>query len=79
MTPGKIGGEIINKDIKKLVMACDEQGFTVTYRSSGHPVVSHPDGRHITDLASTPSERRGWLNALAKLKRAGLVWPHKKK
>jgi hypothetical protein len=65
----------IDKDVKKLIKACKDQGFVVEYRKSGHPVVRHPDGTHITDLASTPSEYRGWRNALARLRREGLVWP----
>jgi hypothetical protein len=69
---------LIDKDIKKLVKACGDQGFTVRYRKSGHPAIYRLDGSHIVDLASTPSEYRGWANALAKLKRAGLVWPPKR-
>jgi hypothetical protein len=67
----------MDKDVKKLIKACKEQGFEVRYRTNGHPAVYRPDGSHVVDLASTPSEYRGWRNGLACLKRAGLIWPPK--
>lgn len=65
----------MEKDTRKLLKAAEAQGFTWDLTKSGHPRVYGPDGAFVTTLASTPSERRGWLNGLAKLRRAGLKWP----
>lgn len=67
----------MNKDLKKLIKALEEQGYVVTYTAKGHPVVHTADGKWVTNMAGTPSERRGWRNALAALRRSGFIWPAK--
>lgn len=62
----------MDKDTKRLVEELREQGFKVSTTSRGHTVV-YRDGRRVTTLSGTPSDRRAWLNAMAALKRAGFV------
>lgn len=68
----------MNKDLKKLIRALEKQGYVVNYTSDGHPMVFTADGAFITKMSITPSERRGWHNALARLRRHGFIWPVKK-
>ncbi len=63
------------KDVERVVRAARTQGFLVDRAGTGHWRVRTGAGTFITTLASTPSDQRGVLNALARLKRAGLVWP----
>ncbi len=65
----------MDKDMKKLIAEIERQSFVVRYRRSSHAYVTTPAGRYVTDLASTPSDRRGVRNAIAALRRAGFVWP----
>jgi len=68
----------MDKDMKKLIQALEAQGYVVTYTRKGHPMVHTADRVFITTMASTPSERRGWRNAIAALRRHGFIWPPKK-
>lgn len=71
-----------NKDINRLIRLLREQGFKVELKNNGHHEVRNEDGEFVTWLASTPSEYRGWQNALATLRRHGFLdpkRPHKKK
>jgi hypothetical protein len=68
----------MDKDTKKLLREIEAQGFTVKYSGKGYPMVYAADGRFVTKLAQTPSDRRGWMNGIAALRRAGLQWPPKK-
>ncbi|MEU9083369.1 hypothetical protein [Streptomyces sp. NPDC048357] len=65
----------MHKDIKKLIKELVRQGFNVGTTAKNHPRVTL-NGRFIVTLASTPSDKRGWQNAIAELRRAGFVWPH---
>ena len=67
----------MNKDLKKLIKALGEQGYEVTYTANRHVVVRTADGKWVTTMAGTPSDRRGWRNALAALRRSGFIWPVK--
>ena len=51
----------------------------MTRTGKGHWLVRNANGDFVTTLAGTPSEYRGWKNALAKLKRAGFIWPPRKR
>lgn len=64
----------MNKDLKKMLKALEDQGFTVTYGRNGHPII-WLDGRKVTTLAGTPSDYRSLKNSLSYLKRAGFQWP----
>ncbi|THA33738.1 hypothetical protein [Streptomyces sp. A1547] len=65
----------VHKDILKLIKELKRQGFEVNTTSENHPRVSL-NGKFVTTLASTPSDRRGWKNAIAVLRRHGFAWPH---
>ncbi|MER6522618.1 hypothetical protein ABT246_38030 [Streptomyces sp. NPDC001553] len=65
----------MQKDIKKLIKELKRQGFDVDTTTGNHSRVSL-NGRFVTTLASTPSNVRGWKNAIAVLRRHGFAWPH---
>lgn len=67
----------MGNDMRKVLKALEEQGFTVTRLSSGHFEV-RLDGRRVATLAGTGSDHRGFRNALSYLRRAGFVWPPRK-
>lgn len=50
------------------------QGWTVEVVPSGHLRFTSPEGRSV-QTAQTPSDRRTWLNARTRLRRAGLSVP----
>ena len=64
----------MDKDMKRIIRALEDQGFDVKRTKSGHHRVTL-NGRYVTTLAGTPSDRRGLLNALAAAKRAGFRKP----
>ncbi len=64
----------MRKDLRDVLKACEEYGFEVRVRTSGHAQVFTADGEFITGVACTPSEYRGWQNMLSRLKRHGLVY-----
>jgi len=71
-----------NKQMRQLIGLLIEQGFQVTLKRNGHYEVRTAEGEFVTTLAGTPSEYRGWKNALATLRRHGFLdpkKPHKKK
>lgn len=68
----------MNKDLKKLLEALDEQGFEVKSTKKSHLRILK-GGKPVTTLAGTPSDRRSWLNGLSHLKRHGFIWPPPKK
>lgn len=68
----------MGNDMTRLIKVLRSQGFTVTRTAKGHWLVRNADGEFVTTLAGTPSDNRGWKNALAALKRAGLIWPPKR-
>lgn len=63
------------KDLDRLRKAAEEQGFEVVQLKSGHWAVFTAHGTHVTGLPSTPSDHRGYDNALSALRRAGFIWP----
>jgi len=65
---------VANKqDMKCLRAALTAQGFTVEQARNGHWRVTTPDGTARMQMASTPSDRRGILNTISRLKRIGYV------
>ncbi|MDI1290607.1 MAG: type II toxin-antitoxin system HicA family toxin [bacterium] len=66
----------MNKDMRKIVKALEEQGFEVRTTSAGHLFVTR-DGRPVATLSGTPSDHRSIANALARLRKAGFSWPRK--
>lgn len=63
----------MDKELRKVVKALEEQGFEVVPTKSGHYLVLK-DGRRVTTMSGTPSDRRSFANALAPLRRAGFRW-----
>ncbi|MGW4873745.1 hypothetical protein [Streptomyces chartreusis] len=63
---------VSSKDIRQLLKKLHSQGFEVEETKDNHYRV-RKDGVYVTTLASTPSESRGYKNALAALKRHGFV------
>jgi len=64
-----------DKDMKRLIKVLRQQGFTVDPTAKGHWLVRNAEGRVVATLAGTGSDHRGFANALARLRRAGLIWP----
>lgn len=65
----------MGSDLKRVIEALERDGFVVTRTRKGHYNVSTADGEWITTFAGTPSDGRGFLNALAPLRRRGFQWP----
>lgn len=66
---------LVSGDLRRLLKVLEDQGFTAERSSKGHWIVRGPDGKRVTTIAGTASDHRGWKNALAYLRKAGLVWP----
>lgn len=64
----------MDKDLRKIVKALEAQDFEVVTTRNGHLMV-YREGRWVGTFAGTPSDRRGILNTLARLRRAGFRWP----
>lgn len=62
------------KDIKQLIARVEEFGWTATRLRNGHWRIRKADGTYVTTLPSTPSDARGFRNALAELRERG-PWP----
>jgi len=60
-------------DVKALRQALEAQGFTVEKARNGHWRVTAPNGRARMQMAASPSDRRGLLNTVSRLKRIGYV------
>lgn len=67
----------MDKDLKKIVKALREQGFTCETSSRGHVIV-HKDGLFVTVFAGTGSDWRGMRNGIADARRFGFQWPPKR-
>lgn len=62
----------MNKDMKALIKAAEDQGFEALVLKSGH-VVFLLGGVRITTFSGTPSDQRAWKNSMAYMKRAGFL------
>lgn len=62
------------KEMKDLRKRLESQGFAVEIAKNGHYKVVAPDGQKC-QIAATPRENRGVLNAITRLKRIGFK-PH---
>lgn len=63
------------KEIRELIKALIAQGFTVSPTRNGHYTVRDRNGGYVTTISGTPSDYRATKNAIARLRRAGFVWP----
>lgn len=64
----------MNKDLKKLTKALEEQGFSVRVSKRGHVLVFNADGL-VATFSGTPSDWRSLKNSMAALRRAGFKSP----
>nr|WP_297429780.1 hypothetical protein [uncultured Actinotalea sp.] len=64
----------MDKDMRKIIRALEDQGFEVTVTKRQHIVVTR-DGQMIATFSGTASDWRSIRNGLAPLKRAGFRWP----
>lgn len=64
----------MNKELKKIRKALEEQGFDTTVTKNGHLRV-FLNGIWVTTFSGSPSDWRAYRNALAAAKRAGFRWP----
>jgi predicted RNA binding protein YcfA (HicA-like mRNA interferase family) len=62
-------------EITRLLRALPAQGFAAKRTKKSHWLIYNRDGRVVATLAGTGSDMRGLHNAIAKLRRAGLIWP----
>lgn len=62
----------MEKELRRILDAIEAAGFTVDRTSRGHWLVRDTEGRAVTTLAGTPSDHRSWMNAIARLRRAGV-------
>lgn len=59
-----------NKDLRRLLCAIEEQGFTIEIRRAGHLKVTAPTGQ-VFFTGSSPSDKRAILNFRSQLRKAG--------
>jgi hypothetical protein len=63
-------------ETKAVIAALIAQGWRV--ERGKHYKAFSPDGKTLVILSITPSDRRGLLNAISQLRRAGFIWPPRK-
>lgn len=68
----------MDKDLRKIVKALAEQGFDAQLSSKGHVIV-RKDGRIVATFSGTASDFRSMRNGLANVKKAGFIWPSKRR
>ena len=64
----------MNKDMRTLISALEDQGFVLKSTRRGHLMV-YLDGRLVTTMAGNPGDVRSIRNAVAYLRKAGFMWP----
>jgi hypothetical protein len=62
----------IDRDVRPLVKAAQQQGWTLDFTSRGHLKIIPPDGGVPVYGAGTTSDRRSIKNLAAMLRRAGV-------
>lgn len=62
------------KEIARIIEALEDQGFSATRTAKNHWLIRNAENRVVATLASTPSDRRGLANSIARLRRAGFIW-----
>jgi hypothetical protein len=70
----RMGVEKMDKDLRKIVNALENQDFDVQTTKRGNLAVFR-DGALIATFSGTSSDWRAIRNGLAPLKRAGFRWP----
>lgn len=67
----------MDKDLRKIVKALEEQGFDCETTSKGHVMV-YLNGSLVVTFSGTASDWRALRNGIAKARRAGFRWPPKR-
>lgn len=67
----------MDKDLRKIVQALEEQGFETEVTRKGHVIV-FKDGRLVVTFSGTASDWRSLRNGIARARRAGFRWPPKR-
>lgn len=62
----------MSKEVRDLIRRAEEQGFQVKRTRRGHYMIKK-DGKPVTTVSGTPSDRDSLKNCLAQLKRAGFI------
>lgn len=63
------------KETREVVREAQRQGFRVKDTKSGWLLFPNDKSLPPVLVHKTPSDHRAWRNTLARLRRAGLVWP----
>jgi hypothetical protein len=58
------------KEVREVVRAAQRQGWRVVEKKKGWALYD-PSGEHMEMLHKTPSDRRGLMNSVARMKRYG--------
>lgn len=61
------------KDFKSILKAIREDGGVVTISKNGHYRIDNPETGRWCHMSFSPSDRRANLNAIAQLRRIGLL------
>lgn len=64
----------MNKDLKKILAALTDQGFTVTVTAKGRHQVTK-GGQWVTTFGNTSGDHRALRNGIAAARRHGFRWP----
>ena len=62
----------IDRDVRPLVKAAQQQGWTLDFTKSGHVKMIPPAGGAPIFASKTPSDHRSLKNFAAQLRRAGV-------
>lgn len=65
----------MDKEVRELVAEAERQGWRCELRKSGHWMLFPPNGMGPVVMAGTPSDHHWKRNTIAKMRRAGFVWP----
>lgn len=69
----------MDKDTRKVLDEAERQGFTFRTTTKGHAQVRKANGQVVAVFAGTASDVRAPRNGIAALRRAGFVWPPRKR
>ncbi|MFT8637147.1 MAG: hypothetical protein ABF811_04205 [Pseudoclavibacter sp.] len=64
----------MDKDLKAIRKAAEQQGFTTRITTKGHLRI-YQDGVPVTTFSGTASDYRSWKNSLSQARKAGFRWP----
>ncbi|HEY9413569.1 MAG TPA: hypothetical protein VIQ30_02315 [Pseudonocardia sp.] len=68
----------MDKELRKIVNALEDQGFDVEVTKRGHVIV-YRDTHFVASFGGTVSDWRAFRNSIAAARRAGFRWPPPKR